>query len=76
MKALETRRMPKRSRDLTPVDAIYEALIGRLEMAHDLAVVQSSADTSGERKRWRTLHAAAGDVAALARALEILTQPR
>jgi hypothetical protein len=68
--------MPKRSQDLTPVDAIYEALLERLEMAHDLAVVKSSADTSDERKRWRTLHAAAGEVAALARALEILTRPR
>ena len=68
--------MPKRSRDLTPADAIYEALLARLELAHELAVVRSSGDTSGERRRWRTLHTAAGDVAALARALEILTQPR
>jgi hypothetical protein len=66
--------MPNRSSSSHAIDTLAEVLIERLEIAHELGVAASSTDIARERQRWLGLHNAGNDIAALARAMEILSR--
>ena len=67
--------MSNHSLPLPAIDALMEALIERLEMAHEVGTEASSNDLARQRQRWLTLSSAGNDIAALARAMEILMRP-
>ena len=68
--------MPRPTPHSHVVDALSEAIVERLEAAHEIGVEAHEHDLARQRQRWLTLISAGHDIAALARALEILSRPQ
>lgn len=68
--------MPRPTPHARVLDALTEAIMDRVEAAHELSVEAPSPDAVRQRQRWLSLGCAGNDIAALARALEILSRPQ
>lgn len=68
--------MPKTTPHSHAVNALSEAIVERIEAAHEIGVEAHAHDLARQRQRWLSLISAGHDIAALARSLEILTRPQ
>jgi len=68
--------MPRSTPYSHAIDVLSEAIVERIETAHDIGVEAHAPDLARQRQRWLSLISAGHDISALARALEILSRPQ
>jgi hypothetical protein len=68
--------MPRPTPHSHAVSALSEAIVERIEAAYEISTEAHAHDRARQRQRWLSLIGAGHDIAALARALEILSRPQ